>query len=200
MANITTLRRRLEKVNTELNLIEERWPHRPPSSHPSTLKLAADPGVPAYARKAAEAAIAPFMEEFKKGWEVTVNIVYMGGNDSVSLMEIYLQGCCFASVRFFAGDEPGIKTEAHCLRRCVELFPQLVTNASKALRQYPRKVFKSKRYKQLYQQRRKLNAEWQAMMDKVTSPDKHNVPGPYAYPYGKHSKDWPCFEGMQLGR
>lgn len=195
MANIDTLRKRLEKVNTELNAIEEGWPHRTPTSGRSSLELHADKGVPQYAKDVALKAIAPLVEEFR-GWEFMLQLTMMGGVDPVALMEIYLNGSCFASVRFFAGDEPGLKTAAHCIRRCTELFPQLAANAAARLRTYPLKTFKSKRYKQLCQLRRKLNQQWHNIPQTAAA----KVPGPYAYPYGEHKPGWPVFEGMQLGK
>jgi len=199
MANIKVLFKRLEKVNTELNAIEEGWPWRQPSNKVSTLERDVSGCImPQYALLMMQGQGERLLKKFPKGWDFLMHGFSWGGQDAGCIMEIFVNGSSFASVRFFVGGD--LKTKAHCVGACIDNFHQLTTNAIARLETYPFATFRSKKYKGLCKLRKQLNGEWQAMMDNIKTPDKYNVPGPYAYPYGKHKKDWPVFEGMQLGK
>lgn len=199
--SIKALYDRLQKVNTQLNAIEEGWPWRPPTDKKTTLKVDYNTSeLPKYAIDALKAQAQRLRKAFPEGWEFIVRGHSWGGRESGCIMEIFINGSSFSTVRFFAGDEPYIKTRAHAIQECTNLLHQLFTNTIARLKKYPLKTFKSKRYKRLCELRRKYNGQWQDKLDSVPSADKYRVPGPFAYPYGEHKPGWPCFEGMQLGK
>lgn len=201
MKDIKVLFKRLERVNTELNMIEEGWPWRLPSNKRTTMVLDHEGcSFPQYAVAMMQAQGDRLKKTFPVGWEFVVHGFVWGGQDTGCIMDIFVNGSSFACVRFCVGDESGLKTKAHCVGACIDSLHQLVTNAIARLQTYPLRTFKSAKYKELCDRRRKLNREWRAMLDTIKTPDKYNVPGPYAYPYGKHKKDWPVFEGMHLGK
>lgn len=195
--SIKALYDRLSKVNTQLNAIEEEWPWRPPTTKKTIVSLDYNTNeLPKYAIEALKAQAQRLRKAFPEGWEFTVRGHSWGGRDSGCMMEVFINGSCFSSVRFYAGDEPHIKTRAHCIQECTNLLFQLITNTISRLEKYPLRTFRSKRYERLCEQRRKLNQKWHSIPQTRAA----NVPGPWAYPYGEHKPGWPVFEGMQLGK
>lgn len=195
--NIEALRARLQKVNTQLNLIEDGWPHRRPTTKRSTLKIDThDSPVAKYALEEVERLANLLLVKKLRGWEFTVYVHTWGGQDSGAMVEIFANGQSFASVRYFSGDEPHLKTAAQCMQACIGQAALLFENASKRLAKYPLRTFQSAKYERLCEQRRKLNSIWHDIPETRAAP----VPGPYAYPYGEHKPGWPVFEGLQLGK
>lgn len=180
---------RLRDVNTDLNAIEQGWPHRQPSEKKSTFTADNCSRASKAARLAASTCGTRLIQAFPKGWEFEVFVVIEGPPQAMAMLEIFINGSGFASVRFFAGDEKGLKTKADCMRACVEHFDELTTNVINRLSKYPHAVFASQEYKKLCNERRELNARWSAL----------NLPYNEPYPYGVNVPGWPVFEGMQLG-
>lgn len=195
--SIKSLYNRLYKVNTQLNLIEEGWPFRQPNTRRSTLKVD-HPGckLPKYAVDALRANGERLLTTFPKGWEFTVRGFTWGGRDGGCIMEIFVNGQAFASIRWMVGDAAHLKTPAQCTQECVDGFSKLTTNAIARLVKYPERTFKSKKYARLCELRRQLNRKWHSIPQTRAA----SVPGPWAYPYGDHKPGWPVFEGMQLGK
>lgn len=201
MVNIATLRSRLERLNTKLNAIEEGWPHRPPNRQRSTLRFDYKTSeLPKYAIEALKAQGERLRKAFPSGWDLLIVGHSWGGQQFGCIMEVFINGSCFSSVRYYAGDEPHIKTRAHCIQECTNLLFKLITNTIARLEKYPLRTIRSKKYARLCELRRKYNVQWQAKLYSVPSADRYRVPGPFAYPYGEHKPGWPCFEGMQLGK
>jgi hypothetical protein len=184
MKDITSLFKRLERVNTALNAIEDCWPSRQPTdAKVKPLKFSHDP------QRIAAKYINLIKEHAERlaaglpGWEVTVDVYASGGK----------QACCTINV-FFNGSSAGrvgcqvynmdLKSESTSfvpsLRECVRQWPGEVDRLLEKFSRYPARTFQSKRYKDLCEVRRRLNRQW------------HAEAGPMArYPYGKHSASWP---------
>jgi hypothetical protein len=195
MKDIKDLYKRLEKVNTELNEIEEGWPWRGPTNKKSTLEFDIGGAMPEYGVLMMKAQGERLLKKFPKGWEFRIHAYVWGGQDTGCIIDIFINGGGFSSVRFCVGGKSALKTKAHCVGACIDQLPTLVTNTIARMEKYPTRTFASAKYKKLCELRKKLNGEWQAIPETRGA----SVPGPYAYPYGKHKKDWPVFEGMQLG-
>lgn len=185
--NVARLSKRLERVNTKLNSIEDAWPSSGPTAESSTLEFQFVGALPKYATEEVTSASQALLR--LTGWKFMVSVSAAGGRDAYAIIDIFVNDQSIACVRFME------KTQAKSLRAAVNLFPQLVNNTITHLQKYPHHIFQSRRYAVLLQLRKKLNEEW------FNAPETHgaSVPGPYAYPYGVHSPGWPNFGGLQLG-
>lgn len=190
---IESLRAKLEKVNTQLNLIEDGWPFRPPTMSKKTTTKVDCKNLPQYAVKAVNDLAQHLKQSFPKGWEFFIYGFSWGGIDAGSLVEVFINGKCFSSVQFNLGGN--IKSSASCTQKCIERLPKLFDITFARLQAYPFKTFASKKYKRLCEQRRELNKTWFNMQEtgelKVTS-------SKLTYPYGQHKLGYPRF-GMHLG-
>lgn len=191
MPNVTALFKRLEKVNTALNLIEDCWPHRQPTDNKiKQLKFSFDPKRLASKHVRSIEQQAQRLADNVPGWEVTVDVYAFTGRDAGCVINVFFNGSSAGRTgcQVYNMDLKNTSTSfTPSLQACVEQWPAEVDRLIAKFKTYPAKAFKTKKYKALYKTRQVLNKQWHAI------PETHaaNVPGPYAYPYGKHSPGWP---------
>lgn len=184
MSNLTKLYKRLERVNTALNLVEDKWPWRgPEGTEPKPLKFSFDPARLAKSHVDAIRKEAERLAKGLPGWEVTVDIYAFTGQDAGCVINLFFNGSSAArsGVSIYNHDL-GVNSKSYTpsLQACVQAWPIEVNRMLTKFGKYPTKTFASKRYKALQVLRRKLNTQWTKLASSMTP-----------YPHGKHSPGWP---------
>jgi len=184
-ANLRALYKRLEKVNTALNAVEDMWPCRLPTDNKiKQLKFSFDPKrLPQRAVRSIEQQ-AQRLADNVPGWEVTVDIYAFTGQDAGCVINVFFNGSSAGRTgcQVYNHDLGSTsKSYTASLNACVERWPAEVDRLIAKFKGFSIKPFQTKRYKELYGLRQRLNREWHAKAPVLNCP----------YPYGEHSPNWP---------
>jgi len=182
---LQSLYKRLECVNTELNAIEELWPHQLPTDNKiKQLKFSFDPQrLPQRAVRSIEQQ-AQRLADNCPGWKVTVHIYAFTGQDAGCVINVSFNGSSAGRTGCHVyNHDLGVKSKSYTasLNACVEQWPAEVDRLIAKFKGFSIKPFQTKRYKSLYRLRQQLNQEWHAKAPTLNCP----------YPYGAHVKNWP---------
>lgn len=183
MTATKTLFKRLERVNTALNLIEDGWPLRPPSHMRRKLEFSSDPKCLSIRAIRSIKEHAQRLADGLPGFQVQVDVYAFTGQQAGCVINVFVNGQapgrCGCQIYNYDMKNTS-KSFTPSLNACVKQWPVEVDRLLKKFDDYPYETFKTKRYNELYRLRQTLNTQWH----KVTDPMQ-------TYPYGEHAPEWP---------